>query len=486
MNVLERQEIRGVLETSLTNQTLHIPQMYASMKMKITIQEKAWLVIIVTSPEGTIRAQGILMDGSLEFCFSEEVYSTSYSIVPGKISAGNWSIDLLNAIPKNISYLIEVEYGQDSLPKLDSDPLQVFATSQYQAGFTLNNWNPSEAVNTEQRWYKGDFHTHTFYSDGKLSPQEGITSAKEMGLDFFVATDHNIIPTKWLKDSALVIPGVEITSSKGHFNALGVRSWVDWRPTASDMGMESERGMNRILKEVGSQGALRSINHPLLRPWHWTFKETLLSEIDVLEIWNDPTFPDNVDATEQALVLWDTLLNDGYTIPGIGGSDSHMRPTESYVEGGPASLIGDPSTYVWANELSAQAILDSVKSGNVYVSRGQVLNPLFFVNGESVHMGENIAQNSDLTFKLNYQCTINGHRLVKVINGLRTEVEILKLEGTYEEEVKWKEGYHWIRYEIRSSNGELLAFMNPIFNGIKKQSLHVWADLLEKAGFNDD
>ena len=147
-----------------------------------------------------------------------------------------------------------------------------------------------------------------------------MDQAKKMGLDYFAVTDHNILPTKWIRDDVLTIPGIEITSSKGHFNALGLKKWIDWRPTCMDGGMETEEGMNRILAEAKFAGALVSINHPMLKPWEWQFKTTPLSLVDVIEIWNDPTYKDNPAATEEALQLWDILWNDGHRIYGIGGS----------------------------------------------------------------------------------------------------------------------------------------------------------------------
>src|SRR5690625_7534503 len=91
--------------------------------------------------------------------------------------------------------------------------------------------------------------------------------------------------------------------------------------------MYTEEGMNKILTaDYGN--AVISINHPFLTEWKWLLSETPLNKIDTMEIWNDPTYPYNVKATERALLAWNYLLNDGYNITGIGGSDSHFKPTE--------------------------------------------------------------------------------------------------------------------------------------------------------------
>lgn len=486
MNTTQMQEVKGVMVAPLTFQKILVPQQYQWMKINIAISEKSWLMVMVTDSKGTIRLQGLVIQNKKEFILSTDFMTSSYSTVPGMITEGEWTIELIKMNDKDVPFTIHFEFGDESLQVLHNHSFTNYTGLQSDKGFVLNDWNPKEVRSTEAKWYKGDFHTHTFLSDGKLSPEEGMDSAQNMELDFFVATDHNILPTKWLNDPILVIPGIEVTSSKGHFNALGLSSWIDWRLSSSDGGMETEQGMNRILKEVKEKGAIRSINHPMLAPWDWTFQETELAELDVIEIWNDPTFPDNVKATEEALILWDTLLMDGFVIYGIGGSDSHMRPTETYEEGGLPSLIGDPATYVWAEELSAYAILDSVRKGNVHVSRGPVLNPIHKHQGKRIHLGEVFSNGetlSETTFVLDYLNCREGSYLVRVIDGKRTNAGVLNDEGRFTETVEWKEGYHYLRYEIRSKSDELLAFINPIFTGAKERSLRVWKDLLEKVGY---
>lgn len=48
-------------------------------------------------------------------------------------------------------------------------------------------------------WYAGDFHTHTFYSDGKLSPEENIEVAKKEGCPFFLQQTTTLIIQDFLK-----------------------------------------------------------------------------------------------------------------------------------------------------------------------------------------------------------------------------------------------------------------------------------------------
>lgn len=49
------------------------------------------------------------------------------------------------------------------------------------------------------RWYKGQTHMHTLWSDGDGAPELAMKQYKEFGFDFVVMTDHNVVPIeeKW-------------------------------------------------------------------------------------------------------------------------------------------------------------------------------------------------------------------------------------------------------------------------------------------------
>jgi len=44
----------------------------------------------------------------------------------------------------------------------------------------------------EEKWYKGNTHTHTFWSDGDDFPEMVADWYKGNGYDFLVLSDHNI------------------------------------------------------------------------------------------------------------------------------------------------------------------------------------------------------------------------------------------------------------------------------------------------------
>jgi Histidinol phosphatase and related hydrolases of the PHP family len=64
-------------------------------------------------------------------------------------------------------------------------------------------------------WYKGNTHTHTFYSDGDSLPDEVARWYVEHGYDFLVLTDHNVrISVDRLNDYRLKPVGWVATESR--------------------------------------------------------------------------------------------------------------------------------------------------------------------------------------------------------------------------------------------------------------------------------
>ncbi|MBI3360546.1 MAG: CehA/McbA family metallohydrolase, partial [Chloroflexi bacterium] len=160
----------------------------------------------------------------------------------------------------------------------------------------------SKVFNPNPGWYRGDFHCHTNHSDGVHTPPELVEVAKAAGLDFFAITDHNRIgayPGFGDDPGLLVIPGIEVTIKDGHFNVFGVDAELDWIGDICGGGQSLPRlkgnyqTSSDLMRRMAAQGLLNSINHPLLRPWAWEDSTTDVRNLHCLEIWNDPSWPDN-------------------------------------------------------------------------------------------------------------------------------------------------------------------------------------------------
>jgi len=108
---------------------------------------------------------------------------------------------------------------------------------------------------------KADLHLHTTASDGRLSPQEIVRKASQLGLDVIAITDHDSVegipPALEAAKSfpqLLVIPGVEINTDmpRGEAHILGY--FIDYRDPELNHSLKElrnsryERGRKMIAK----------------------------------------------------------------------------------------------------------------------------------------------------------------------------------------------------------------------------------------------
>ncbi len=57
-----------------------------------------------------------------------------------------------------------------------------------------------DSSSADGRWYRGMFHMHTFWSDGRAFPEQAIDIYKKLGYDFLGVSDHNLLaddPQRW-------------------------------------------------------------------------------------------------------------------------------------------------------------------------------------------------------------------------------------------------------------------------------------------------
>ncbi|MBW8351842.1 CehA/McbA family metallohydrolase [Bacillus sp. IITD106] len=457
--------------------------------------ENVWLQFLVFDVHGTLRAQYLQGNSSNKILLHKEAEKSSALTIPGELTAGEWVIHVFTSHGSNhdllqlastVSYDIVVKSGKGDVNNQEHfHPLgnARWVLPQQGEGFLINDYDWDEVKDPGEKWYRGDFHTHTIFSDGKMTRGGNIESAQKQHLDFFVATEHNIVHTSWAGEGLLIIPGVEVTTTNGHWNVLGLRKWPDIRSSLLNGSLLTEAGTKRLFQEMRNTGALCSVNHPFLSPWAWQFADIPLSMIDSIEIWNDPTYKDNPIATEHALNFWSNVWNEGYKITGIGGSDSHLLPHESYTDEGPPSLIGDPATHVRAQNLSASAILKGVKQGKVFVSRGPFIDFSVSVGNQTCKIGEELtAALEQNDYSGTCTVTLENCNEDTFIYWIENGEVVLKEKGVRSNyTINWKDkGYRWLRVDVRSADGELLAFTNPNYCGNKTPSVSTWGELLQK------
>ncbi|MDD3947416.1 MAG: CehA/McbA family metallohydrolase [Clostridia bacterium] len=252
------------------------------------------------------------------------------------------------------------------------------------------------------RWLKGDTHMHTTNSDGVYDYRELCLRAKKAGLDFVMITDHNnTTEGKALPDidGLTCIRGVELSSYFGHINMWGLA-----KPYHGSYATNDKKEFLKLNKEARANGAVQSICHPTcsLIPWQFGLENV---ELDALEVWNGPMRKDNLKAVE----LWNGLLKDGKKIPMVGGSDYHRDFFIPY-------LLAKPTTRVYANSQTPEAILDAVKQGRSVVTFSPHSTFLTIETPEQEMIGDTAAYRKGREVIVKAEGLLRGHT-VKVIDA---------------------------------------------------------------------
>jgi len=161
---------------------------------------------------------------------------------------------------------------------------------------------------------KFDLHIHTIYSpDGRNTVQNVIDTLRANGFSGAAFTDHNS-PEGGKEALALkpegfiVIPGIEVSSAKGHILAYGVTEPI-------------ERGMSVLdtIETIHSMGGIAVAAHPY-RFWSGLGENNVIGRpFDAIEVLNARS---GKGGNGKALKLASNLK-----APVTGGSDSHENAT---------------------------------------------------------------------------------------------------------------------------------------------------------------
>jgi hypothetical protein len=203
---------------------------------------------------------------------------------------------------------------------------------------------------------KFDLHVHSCYSkDSNASLDDILKHATANGLDGFAICDHDRIEggfacakrAKELGSKLIVIPGVEVSSSKGHILALGISEPI--KP-----GLSPED----TIKKAREQNAVVIIPHPFKLTSHGIgYIEGL--DADAIEVLNSRCVTDgpNNKARKAAMEL---------EFPMAGGSDAHE-----------AEMVGRSYTEIDTSATSVEDVLDAIRAGKTSPGGGKT--PVSFV-----------------------------------------------------------------------------------------------------------
>lgn len=292
----------------------------------------------------------------------------------------------------------------------------------------------------DKRWYKGNLHTHSYWSDGDEFPEMILDWYKTRQYDFVALSDHNTMARdeKWIKvvksrmyqdafdqylkkfgaewvtyridsgrthvrlktfeeynsrmqsSSFLIIPAEEITDGvQGkpvHLCATNLQTLVAPQGGAT-VAEAMQRNVDAVLQQRKETGIAMfpHINHP-----NFFYGISVQDMIELrgerfFEVYNGhPLVHNEGDSlhpgTEQ---MWDEI-NLAYVrrnqplMMGLGTDDSH-----SYHQYGTAyANAGRGWVMVHADALNTASLIDAMERGDFYASSGVVLNDVTFRNNK--------------------------------------------------------------------------------------------------------
>ena len=228
--------------------------------------------------------------------------------------------------------------------------------------------------------------------------------------------------------------------------------------------------MNSMLRQVAGLDAIISINHPAARSGEncmgcgWTPATPVdYHLVEAVEAVNGR----DADGQRSGVPFWEGLLNQGYHLTGIGGSDNHNADIPVP---GPGS-IGYPTTVVQAADLSTPSILAGLRAGHVFIdtegTRDRVLEYSASTGNRTAAMGDTLPVPRDANIRLAVHIMhAKGSHLELIADGSKLPAG----NGAIQEddqrttlELSGDNQRRWVRLDVCTPEGHRLLIGNPIY-----------------------
>jgi hypothetical protein len=290
------------------------------------------------------------------------------------------------------------------------------------------------SAQTGPRWWKGNLHTHTFWSDGDDFPETVVQWYQTHGYHFLALSDHNILSQgqrwmavtdgrrgafekyrdrfgdRWVEtrqndkgqtevrlkplsecrclfeqpERFLLIQSEEITD-KAHLNGINLVELIPPQggPTMAQLLRNNIDAVHAQQEKTG-QPVLVHINHPNFQ-WALTAEDMLeLKGTQFFEVYNAHGYVNNDGDKQHASTerMWDILLTkrlaelDTGLMYAVATDDTH-----NYHKFDPrAANPGQAWVVVRAEQLTPESMIRAMKTGDFYCSTGVTLKDIAFEN----------------------------------------------------------------------------------------------------------
>lgn len=228
-------------------------------------------------------------------------------------------------------------------------PSVLYSDIAFNWTYTPPEWNSSEYL------ILLDSHSHTYHSDGILSPEQNILWHKAHGFNAAVITDHHAVVgslealaiAQEKHPDFIVITGMEWTTSRIHMNLVGITENVPY-----PLGTPTDHDIQVAINATHAQGGVVIVCHipwstegtPPRMPTHPTRDQLLAWGVDYIEIVNEHTYDH-----ESEVFCTDNGVGK------ITGTDMH----------GPDHVVG--WTALNATSFTAGAVMDALRARKTMV-----------------------------------------------------------------------------------------------------------------------
>lgn len=218
---------------------------------------------------------------------------------------------------------------------------------------------------------KCDFHNHTIFSDGQVTPEFRVSEGARRGLDVIAITDHLEIRRPYIsadhnesykrakkteqQENILVIPGTEITRQKpfGHYNALFVTD-------ANELDVKDPLlAIDNAIK----QGAFIMWNHP-----GWPNDSSTLYEIQ-RELIRQQKIHGIEIVNEYEFYPVAARYCEQFNLAYLSNTDIHGVYSEMYA----TDRLESPLTLVFATERTPEAVKEALFARRTIALFGDVM-----------------------------------------------------------------------------------------------------------------
>ncbi|HQG48024.1 MAG TPA: hypothetical protein PK373_02965 [Sedimentisphaerales bacterium] len=345
------------------------------------------------------------------------------------------------------------------------------------AGLIANmpSWATSSVATAERTgsgWWKGNLHTHTFWSDGDDFPEMVVQWYKDRGYHFLSLTDHNRLsigqhwmavtdkqqtayekyaarfPDRWVetrKDEKgqtevrlkplselrclfeqpgqfLMIQGEEITE-KAHLNAINILDLIPPQG-GSTMAEILQNNVDAVFKQQAKTGQpmLVTINHPNFQ-WALTAEDMApIRGARFFEVYNAHGYVNNEGDEQRASTerMWDIVLATRLSGPspeilyGVATDDAH-----NYHDFEPrAANPGQAWIMVRADRLTPESLIQAMNVGDFYASTGVTLKDFAF---QDRTLTVEVAPEPGISYRIRFIGTRRGYD--------PTSREVINVEG---------------------------------------------------------